>query len=85
MVAQFLVSLQPSISTARLRRYRSPTGDDLETAVNYLWNIQLAESLYCSLGAVEVALRNALHETLTQRFGTPAWYNQKGLLEDNQI
>jgi hypothetical protein len=85
VVTQFLAEIEPSLSSIRLQRYQSTTGDDLETAVNYLWNVQLAEALYCSLGAVEIALRNALHQTLTQHFGTPTWYNQKGLLEPNQV
>src|SRR5688572_22317888 len=85
MVAQFLVELEPTISVARLRRYQSPTGDPLETAVNYLWNIALAESLYCSLNAIEVALRNALHNSLTRHFGTPTWYDRRGLLEPKQV
>jgi hypothetical protein len=67
-----------------LQRYQSATGDHLETAVNYLWNIALAESLFCALNAVEVALRNGLHNTLTQHFGVPGWYDRQGLLEPNQ-
>ena len=56
MVAQFIRGIEPSISSARLQRYQSATGDHLETAVNSLWNMALAESLYCALNAVEVAL-----------------------------
>lgn len=85
MVSQFLTELELTISAARLQRYQSASGDDLETAVNYLWNVALAESLYCSLNAVEIALRNALHDTLTAHFGTPNWYDQKGLLDRKQI
>jgi hypothetical protein len=81
---QFLAQLQPSLSLARLIRYQDPTGDDLETAVNYMWNVALAESLFCSLNAVEVALRNGLHSTLTQHFGTPARYDLTGLLDPPQ-
>ena len=84
MANQFLAGLAPSISSARLQRYQSRAGDDLETVVNYLWNVALAESLYCSLSAVEIALRNALHNTLTQHFGVPTWYDRRGLLERRQ-
>lgn len=84
MIAQLLAEVMPSISAARLLRYRSTTGDDLETAVNYFWNLALAESLFCSLSMVEIALRNALHDTLTQHFGVPVWYDRRGLLEPNQ-
>ena len=84
MVAQLLTELQPSISPARLQRYLSSTGDPLETAVNYLWNIALAEALYCSLNTVEIALRNGLHDTLTRHFGVPNWFDRRGLLEPSQ-
>ena len=84
MANQFLAELQPSLSTVRLARYQSPTGDALETAVNYLWNVALAEALFCSLNAVEIALRNGLHKTLTHQFGTPSWYDQTGLLDPAQ-
>jgi len=85
MVSQFLVDLQPTISPARFQRYQSSTEDDLETVVNYMWNMALAEALYCSLNAVEIALRNGPHDTLTAHFGTPAWYDQKGLLDLKQL
>jgi hypothetical protein len=80
----FLAELAQSISYPRLQRYQSATGDDLETAVNYPWNVALAEALFCSLNAVEIALHNALHNTLAQHFGTPAWYDRRGLLEPTQ-
>lgn len=67
-----------------MQRYQSPTGDDLETAVNYFWNVALAESLFCAFNAVEIALRNGLHSSLTQHFGTPAWYDRTGLLDREQ-
>lgn len=84
MVAQLLSDIEPSISTARLQRYQSPTGDPLETLVNYLWNIELCEALYYSINAVEIALRNGLHQSLSQHFGVPHWYDGHGMLEPNQ-
>jgi hypothetical protein len=81
---QFITDLLPSISLSRLQRYQSPTGDDLETAVNYFWNVALAESLFCSLNAVEIALRNGLHNSLTHHIGTPAWYDLNGILDPAQ-
>src|SRR5688572_7885818 len=85
MVTQFLARLEPSISPARLNRYQSATGDSLDTVVNYLWNMALCEALYCSLSAVEIALRNGLHGTLTAHFLTPAWFDEPGALEPFQI
>lgn len=71
MVSKLLTDLQPTISTARFQRYQSSISEDVETIVNYMWNMALAEALYCSLNAVEIALRNGLHDTLTVHFGTP--------------
>jgi hypothetical protein len=82
---QFLNELEPSISRARLQRYRLASGSDLDTVVNYVWNVALAESLFCCLNAVEIALRNALHNTLTQHFGVPTWFDRRGLLEPVQV
>jgi hypothetical protein len=84
VVSQFLTDLEPTISVARLQRYQSATGDDRETIVNYLWNMALAESLYCSLSTVEISLRNTIHNTLTAHFGIPTWYDRRGLLEPYQ-
>lgn len=84
VTVKLLSELEPSISPARLQRYRPSNGDDLDTIVNYLWNVSLAESLFSSLNAVEIALRNGLHTTLAQHFGTPAWYDRRGLLEQAQ-
>lgn len=53
--------------------------------VNYLWNMALAEALYIPVNTVEIALRNALHSTLSHHFGTPSWYDRQGLLEPTQV
>ncbi len=86
MVTQLILDLEPCISLPRLQRYRSPGAtDDLNTIVNYLWNMAINESLYCSLNAVEISLRNTLHDTLSGHFGTPNWYDRKGLLDPEQL
>lgn len=85
MVSRFLIDIESAISPARLHRYRSATDNELGTVVNYFWNMALSEALYCSLNAVEIALRNSIHQTLTAHFGGPAWYDQKGLLDQRQV
>lgn len=84
MVVQFLAHVEPSISPARLLRYQSASGDPLDTAVNYLWNVELCEAFYYSLNAVEISLRNGLHRSLTQHFGVPHWYDGHGVMEPYQ-
>lgn len=73
--AEFLVSLERTITTERLTRYLRATGDDLPLALTlYEYNVQLSEVLYGLLHGLEVAVRNAEHHALTASFGTPTWY-----------
>lgn len=84
MVDRFIARIEPSLSPARLQRYATSSTVDLDAVVNYFWNIAIADSLYCCLNLVEIALRNALHRTLTAHFGAPNWYDHQGLLEPEQ-
>jgi hypothetical protein len=54
-------------------------------AINYFWNIQLSEALYPALAALEIALRNAIHDSLSAAFGTPEWFYTPRLLEPRQL
>jgi hypothetical protein len=58
----------------RLEKYRPPNGSDLEMVVNYFWNVMLSEALYPGLAALEVTLRNSIHNALTAREGTDMWF-----------
>lgn len=76
-----------AIDSAARRRYRptAPSADpDLDTVVNYFWNMALADALYCSLCAVEIALRNTIHTSLSRHFGASNWYDQTAILERHQ-
>jgi len=85
LVAQFVNDLYSSLSRVRLETYRPANGDDLDMLTNYFWNIDLAEALIPSLHAAELALRNTIHDTLTQHFGTEMWFYERGLLEPGQL
>lgn len=61
-------------SAPRLQRYREASTSDLDTVALYCWNIQLAEALMPAIAILEVALRNAIHNTLTDRTGTDFWF-----------
>lgn len=52
---------------------------------NYFWNIDLAESLVPSLHAAELALRNTIHNALTNHFQTDMWFYEPDLLEPGQL
>jgi hypothetical protein len=85
MVAPYLAAVQSALSAERLRRYQQPQGGDFETIVAYLWNCQLCETLYQSLGSLEIVLRNCLHDTLTAHFSSDHWYDLPGILLQNEL
>ncbi|MCC6793148.1 MAG: hypothetical protein IT336_15805 [Thermomicrobiales bacterium] len=84
MLQQYVLDLHPSLSAIRLERYRPQHGSDLEMLTNYFWNMALSESLYPALHAVELALRNTIHTTLTARYLTQTWWHQTGVLLPRQ-
>lgn len=86
MPTKFVTDLKQSISDPRIERYRRPSGaSDLDTLINYYWNMALADALLCPLGTVELLLRNTIHETLSEFYSRPDWYDGTGLLEARQI
>lgn len=81
MVESLVPDLERAFSRERLEGYRRPlTIDDLAMLTNYFWNMRLCESLMPTFHAVEVSLRNAIHDALTARFGSPMWFDEPGLL-----
>ena len=44
-------------------------------AVNYLWNMTLAEALHPGLAALEIGVRNSIHNALTAHYGTDQWFS----------
>lgn len=51
----------------------TPSDTDLDLLERYFWNMALSEALYPSLHALEVALRNNIHDGATQLYGTLDW------------
>lgn len=74
MVAAYVAKMETLVSQPRLERYRPQDRDDLQTMVNYLWNVALSEALLQGLSAVEIGLRNSVHKTLTHELGTEYWF-----------
>lgn len=85
MASAYIADLRRAASTPRLEKYRPVGGSDLDTAVNYFWNIALAEAFYPGLAALEVVLRNAVHDALTAAYNTELWFYTPGLLEPRQL
>jgi Abi-like protein len=83
-ITAFVADLHRPISRERLETYRSPNGTDLDMLVAYFWNVALSEALYPTILAFEVALRNTIHMTLSQQYGTPLWFDRANLLEQRE-
>lgn len=63
MVDRFVTSLHLPIPQIRLEKYRIHPTCNLHMLTNYFWNFALCESLYPTLHAVELALRNEVVAT----------------------
>ena len=73
--AQFLSSIERTITKERLTRYLGATGQDISAALElYEHNVRLSEVLYGLLHGLEVAVRNAEDQALTAGYGTLTWY-----------
>lgn len=60
--------VQRHVSVARLSTYVRASGGNMDASVElYRWNASVAGALWEVLGHVEVVLRNALHDQLTDR------------------
>lgn len=84
MVDQFVTSLHLPIPQVRLEKYRTEPRCNLHMLANYFWNIALSESLYPTLHGVELALRNTIHATLSDRYNTEEWWDRPHTLYRDQ-
>ncbi len=72
---EVLNALQASLSRERLATYLDAAGGDRERAIRlHVWNTAVSAAFYGLLQGLEVALRNALHRKLAERYGE-AWYD----------
>ena len=67
--------IETSLSRERLGTYLDAAGDDRKRAIRFhAWNTAVSAAFYGPLQGLEVALRNAMHRQLAERYG-PAWYD----------
>ena len=71
----FLIRLQPGLSHERLAPYLNERASPREALGLYAWNVALCESLYPCLNSIEIALRNAVHDTVSRDFGNENWFS----------
>jgi hypothetical protein len=66
--------LERALSRARLSTYLRASKGGLQDALDlYVWNVAIGAAFYGPINALEVVLRNALHERLQQLF-SPQWH-----------
>jgi hypothetical protein len=81
---EVLAILEKFLSPERLAPYYSQARGDRWVAIKlYERNTELSEALYGVLQGLEVTLRNAIHNALTEGLGTASWYD-KVVLEDSE-
>lgn len=69
--------LEKHFSIARLGRYQTARGGDLAgAALDYAFNLRLAESMMPVLNTLEIALRNGIHRRLSARYMRPDWWEE---------
>ncbi|MFE6869019.1 hypothetical protein ACFVFS_20995 [Kitasatospora sp. NPDC057692] len=64
-----------SLSQPRLDSYAAAAGGIAEGSRLYWWNIEASGAFYAPLQFLEVALRNALHNTLRQKYARADWWS----------
>lgn len=66
---------QHFLSTPRFKIYLDNSGNDFDKAIQlYKLNIELSESFYPILSILEVSLRNAINQKLSEHFKDPFWF-----------
>ena len=70
-------SLLVSVSKSRFSAYQVGTDSaDYQTGfAKYVWNIALSESLYPALQCVEVAIRNSIHNAVSEKYSNYDWFD----------
>jgi len=84
VATDYIGKLRLPISPERLESYRPAAGTDLDTVVNYFWNLCLCEALYPSLNAAEISLRNSIHTALSSHYQNDYWFDDENVVESRQ-
>jgi hypothetical protein len=70
-----------ALAPSRFERFSDTTDvDAIDAMCRYIWNLDLSVNLYRPLHFLEIGLRNSIHQTLTQGFGTEFWFDTPKLL-----
>ena len=76
------MELRTALSEPRLTKYENWVDGDREQAMKlYTLNVAISEALYTPLHILEIALRNAIHDRLTDIHGQ-AWFSNQTVISD---
>jgi hypothetical protein len=90
-MAQLLTRVEKALSTERLSPYLREVGGDLAVAIKmYEWNTVISAAFWADITDLEVLVRNAMHDQLTEwsvrEYGESCWYlNPGGILTRRRI
>jgi hypothetical protein len=77
-----LVTLEKYLSPERLAAYIAYARGDRWVAIRlYERNTEISEALYGVIQALEITLRNAIHNILSEQLGGPDWYETFSLAD----
>jgi phosphoglycolate phosphatase len=80
-----LVTLEKYLSPERLAAYVNYARGNKWVAIRlYERNTEVSEALYGVIQALEITLRNAIHNILSVQLGGPEWYETVGLAESER-
>ncbi|MEZ5282071.1 MAG: Abi family protein [Acidimicrobiales bacterium] len=79
----FNPAIESAVSTPRFDRFRAAASDDGHAWELYRWNIELTSSFAPLAADLEVALRNTIHQQLTDLCGSETWWTSSSLLLDD--
>jgi len=66
--------ISATISPVRLQRFVTAAGNTTDALRLYRWNAQLAAAYWTPLHFMEVAVRNAVHDSLAATMANPRWF-----------
>lgn len=73
-------TLAGTISLPRLAPYVAAENGDLSRALRlYTWNVEVSAAFWGVLHAVEIGLRNAMHNQLVIKYAQPDWWNHPSI------
>jgi hypothetical protein len=70
--------IEVTLSAERLHRFIQASGSLAQGLRLYRWNVQLASAYWTPLHFLEIAVRNAVHGSMTAHHGTAFWFREPG-------